>query len=335
MAPKTAPFFPNQFIENQFCTKPRPTPKDTDLTGQVMIVTGSNTGLGLECSRQLLGHKLSHLIMAVRSVDKGEAAAGPLRDKFPAAQISVWQLDMTSYASLQQFVARVEAELPRLDVAVLNAGIGFQPFRIVPSTNHEQTVQVNYLSTMLLGILLLPALASKSPASTPGRLTISTAMLSVNAKFPNKHTVPLLPSFNDKVIYDVSDIYATSKLLGQLFLWKLTDAVPADKVVINMVEPGFIKGTDLHRERPGMVQFMLGMFKAAAARTVQVGATTYIDAAVVKGKESHGCILGSWEIEPYAPFEYSAEGKQVMEQLWTETLGEFEFANAEQIIKSL
>ncbi|CAK7222523.1 hypothetical protein SCUCBS95973_004870 [Sporothrix curviconia] len=335
MVPNTAPFFPNQFIKNQFRTKPHPTPKDTNLSGQVMIVTGSNTGLGLECAKQLLSYKLSHLIMAVRSVDKGEAAAAPLRKQFPSAQISVWPLDMTSYESLQQFVARVETDLPRLDVAVLNAGIGFQPFQIVKATNREQTVQVNYLSTMLLGILLLPTLKSKSPAGKPGRLTISTAMLSATAKFPNKNKVPLLPSFNDESIFDMSDMYATSKLLGQLFLWKLTDAVSADNVVINMVEPGFIKGTDLHRERPGMVQFMLGMMKAAAARTVQLGATAYIDAAVVKGKESHGCILGNWEIEPYVPFEYSAEGKKVMEQLWTETLAEFQFAKAEQIIKSL
>ncbi|CAK7236309.1 hypothetical protein SEUCBS140593_009577 [Sporothrix eucalyptigena] len=335
MAPNTAPFFPNQFIKNQFRTKPHPTPKDTDLSGQTIIVTGSNTGLGLECAKQLLSYKLSHLVMAVRSIDKGEAAAAPLRKQYPSAKIDVWPLDMTSYESIQTFVSKVDTDLPRLDVAVLNAGIGFQPFQIVKSTGHELTVQVNYLSTMLLAILLLPALKNKSPAGKPGRLTISTAMLSATAKFPNKNAVPLLPSFNDESIWDMSDIYSTSKLLGQMFLWKLTDIVSADNVVINMVEPGFIKGTDLHRERPGAAQFMLGLMKSVSARSVQLGATAYIDAAVVKGREAHGCILGNWEIEPYVPFQYTAEGKKVTEQLWTETLAEFAFVKAEQILKSV
>lgn len=298
LPPKLEPFFPNQFIKNQFRTKAHPTPKDTVLTGQVAIVTGSNTGLGLACSGQLLSHKLSHLIMAVRSLDKGEQAAAPLRKQYPSAKIDVWQLDMTSYDSVRAFAARVDKDLSRLDVAVLNAGIGFQPFKIVPATGHEQTVQVNYLSTLLLAILLLPALSTKSPAGTSGRLTISTAMLSATAQFPNKNAVPLIPSFNDESIFDMADMYATSKLLGQLALWKLSDAVSSDHVVINMVEPGFIKGTDLHRERPGGVKFMLGLFKAASARSVEVGATAYVDAAVVKGRESHGCILGNWEIEP-------------------------------------
>lgn len=292
------PFFPNQFIKNQFRTKAHPTPENTNLTGQVAIVTGSNTGLGLACAGQLLSHKLSHLIMAVRSLDKGEQAAAPLRKKYPSAKIDIWQLDMTSYDSVRAFAARVEKDLTRLDVVVLNAGIGFQPFKIVPETGHEQTVQVNYLSTILLGILLLPSLSTKSPAGTPGRLTISTAMLSVTAKFPNKNADPLLPSFNDESTFDIPDIYATSKLLGQLALWKLTDIVSADRVVINMVEPGFIKGTDLHRERPGAVKLMLGLFKSISARSVELGATAYVDAAVVKGPESHGCILGNWEIEP-------------------------------------
>ncbi|OAA55855.1 NAD(P)-binding domain protein [Niveomyces insectorum RCEF 264] len=320
LKPHTEPFFPNQFIRNQFLTKHKTPPKTTDLSGQVMIVTGSNTGLGLECAAQLLSYKLSHLIMAVRSTDKGEAATVPLRRQYPHATILVWPLDMTSYDSIRAFVALVDKDLARLDVAILNAGMGFRGFHLVPSTGHEETVQVNYLSTMLLTILLLPVMKRKSPASgTRGRITISTAMLSAGAKFANKHAVPLLPSFDHEAVFDPRDIYATSKLLGQLALWKLTDIVSADDVVVNMVEPGFIKGTELHRALTGGGRVFMNLFKAAAGRTTKVGATAYIDAAVVKGKETHGCILSNWEISPYAPFEYTAEGKVVMERLWAET----------------
>lgn len=298
LTPSTAPFFPNHFIKNQFRTKPQFPPKETDLAGKVVIVTGSNSGLGLECASQMLSFNLSRLIMGVRSTTKGDLAATRLREQYPNAIIDVWQVDMASYESIRAFETRVDKELPRLDIAILNAGMGFKEFTIVPSTGHEETVQVNYLSTMLLATLLLPHLKSKSPMGTPGRLTISTAMLSITAKFSNKNERPLLPSFDDKRFFDLMDIYSTSKLLGQMFIWKLTDVVSADDVVINLVEPGFVKGTELHSDRPAITKLFMGLFKAAAARTVKVGASTYLDASIVKGKESHGCVLTNWEIAP-------------------------------------
>jgi NAD(P)-dependent dehydrogenase (short-subunit alcohol dehydrogenase family) len=298
LPPSTAPFFPNQFIKNQYCSKPQYPPQDTDLSGQVAIVTGSNTGLGFACAKQLLSHKLSRLILAVRTTAKGEDAAAKLRKQHPEATIEVWLLDMSSYESVQAFAARTEKELLRLDIAVLNAGIAGSEFKIVPSTGHEEALQVNYLSTVLLTILLLPVLKDKSPAGTPGRLTVSTTMLSITAKFANKNVKPLLPSFDDKKNFDPVDNYPKTKFLTQLFLWKLTDLVSSDDVIINMVEPGFTKGTELQRDAPVAVKVFLALLKSVSARDVKLAVSTYLDAAIVKGKDSHGSILMNWEIAP-------------------------------------
>jgi NAD(P)-dependent dehydrogenase (short-subunit alcohol dehydrogenase family) len=78
---------------------------------------------------------------------------------------------MESYDSIQAFARRADAELSSLDIAILNAGMQAADFNIIPSTGHEKLIQVNYLSTMLLGILLLPLLKANSPLG-PGRLTI-------------------------------------------------------------------------------------------------------------------------------------------------------------------
>ncbi|KAJ5713014.1 uncharacterized protein N7483_010195 [Penicillium malachiteum] len=335
LPPSTVPFFPRQFIKNQFCSTPKYLDPSTDLSGKVSIVTGSNTGLGFECSDQLLSFKLSHLIIAVRSSTKGEDAAAKLRKKYPGATIDVWVLDMSSYESIQAFVERAEKELTRLDIAILNAGVAGMKFQIVPSTGHEQVFQVNYLSTILLAILLLPILKRKSPVGEPGRLTIVTSMLSMTVKFPNKKEVPLISSFDDEKFFDPVDIYPTSKLLGQLFAWKLTDHVSADYVVVNLVEPGFIKGTELQREAPLPVKVALNIFKAVSARNVNLGASTYLDAVIGKGKESHGSILMNWEIFPYTEFQCSEEGKEMMDRLWTETLEELNFIDVNSILKSL
>ncbi|KAJ5605629.1 hypothetical protein N7510_008410 [Penicillium lagena] len=334
LPPSTTPFFPNQFIKNQFCSKPKPIPDATDLSGKVVIVTGSNSGLGLECASQLLSHNLTRLIMAVRSTPKGENTAAKLRKQYPNSTIDVWSLDMASYDSVQAFTARAEKELSRLDTAILNAGVAAGSFKTVPSTGHEETVQVNYLSTMLLAILLLPVLRNKSPVGSRGVLTIVTSMLSMTAKFANKNKVPLLKSFDDVKLFDSLDIYPTSKFLGQFFIWKLTDLVSADDVLVNLVEPGFVKGTELQRDAPSAVKVGLNLFKAATARSVKIGASTYLDAAITQ-ESSHGSVLMNWEIVPYPSLLYTEEGKKIMERLWEETLEEFSFVDVNAILQSL
>ncbi|RDW75699.1 hypothetical protein BP5796_06520 [Coleophoma crateriformis] len=62
------------FLYRQFCIAPPPLPNTLSLVGQTAIITGSNNGLGIEASLQLLQHGLSHLILAVRSISKGESA---------------------------------------------------------------------------------------------------------------------------------------------------------------------------------------------------------------------------------------------------------------------
>lgn len=142
LPPRTEAFFPTIFYKTQFCERQAGLPIGLDLSSQVAIVTGANAGLGFESCKQLLALKLSHLILAVRSLDKGEKAADQLRQWYPQAKIQVWQLDMCSYTSIQAFAKRVETDLTRLDIALLNAGLVKPEFTVVKVTGHEETLQV-------------------------------------------------------------------------------------------------------------------------------------------------------------------------------------------------
>lgn len=291
--------FAAMFIKSQFRSRPKHLPQDLDLSGRVAIITGATTGLGTECARQLLSYHLSHLILAVRSVDKGKTTAGQLHSKFPGVKVDVWALEMTSYDSIQSFARRVNTELTRLDIVILNAGLLKMHFGLVESTGHEEVIQVNYLSTAFLAILLLPALKAKSPSPNPGRLTIVGSGMALVAKLTNRHQVPFLRSFDDTKLqkYNISDRYESSKALGHLFLTKLIEYVKADDVVVNIVDPGLCKGTGLHRDL-GALENIIGVAKSITGRTLEAGASTYVDAAAVRGKESHGCFLMDWEIRP-------------------------------------
>lgn len=279
LKPLGVPFFPNIFFKNQFCTKPV-WPSNINLSGKTAIITGANQGLGFECADQLLSFGLSRLIIAVRSPAKGEAAAKILRKH--KAVVDVYELDMSSYASIQSFAARLD----HVDIAILNAGTNQMKFNLVEG--HEETFQVNYLSTVLLCILLLPI---------ADRISIVSSGLAFTAKFNNRSACPLIPSF-DNPDFDGLEQYNVSKLLSLLFLYKVPEYISAERCIVNVVDPGFIKGTNLLRDWSFVASAAFAPFEKIAGRTIKVGASAYVDAVAVKGKESHGSFLMSWRISP-------------------------------------
>lgn len=299
MPPLDSSFWPI-FIKSQLRHKAQFPPKDTNLSGKVAIITGGNQGLGFESARQFLSFQLSHLIITVRSQEKGKAAALKLQAEYPKATIEVWLLDMCSYDSVQAFAQRVDRELLYLDIAILNAGRSKAGFELVPSTGHEESLQVNYLSTTLLAALLLPMLKSKSPRDMPGRLSIVSSGTTLFTKFSNSQQSPLLESFDNVKTAPAPGIetYGATKLMCHMFLYKLVNYVSAGDVIVNLVDPGMTKGTGLNRDVPKIIAASVVPVLSAISRKVADGASTYLDASLVKGKESHGCFIMDWEVRP-------------------------------------
>ena len=320
------------FLYRQF-TKPKSLPPGTKLTDHVAIVTGSNVGLGLEASRQLLRLGLAHLVMGVRSQAKGVAAAEKLQKDFPSATISVWLVDLESYDSVRAFVKKC-ATLPRIDIAILNAGLIQKEHVVIPSTKHEVTLQVNYLSTVLLAILLLPLLKTRKATDNtrPPTLSIVGSDAAYIAKLDSKQ--PILSQFDD-VKGSPVPLYAMSKLLLILFVAKLADFVHAEDVLLNISNPGMTKGTAFFSIFPTILQNIMATAHLLVARTLSVGASCYVDAAIAQGKDSHGSFTSEWTIKPYPPVVYSPEGLELREKLWEETMAELDFAGTRDIVKSL
>ncbi|OTB14645.1 hypothetical protein K445DRAFT_319060 [Daldinia sp. EC12] len=325
------------FLYRQWLLYRKPIPEGVTLSGQTAIVTGSNSGLGFEAARQLLQLDLAHLVMGVRSQARGDAAAEKLRKEFPESTISVWLVDMESYDSITAFAKKCEI-LPRIDIAILNAGLRCDHFTTVKATGHEKTFQVNYLSTILLAILLLPVLKSKKLSSnspSPPRLSIVTSDTSYWAD-PLKPG-PVLPQFDIPEEFKPMRSYPRSKLLQLYFVSKLGEQINADDVIVNASNPGFCKGTQFG---DGAVKTFISsltfwIFQNFIGRTVESGASAVVDSVVMKGKESHGSYVSDWGIRPYPKVLYTKEGQEIRERVWEETLEEFNFAGASRIIEDL
>src|ERR1700712_3348411 len=111
------------FLYSQFFPR-LPYPK-TSFSGKTVIITGSNTGLGREATRHAARLGASTLILAVRDLDKGNAAKDDIERSTGCAKDStqVWHLDMADYSSVKNFAARASKDLERIDVLLANAGI--------------------------------------------------------------------------------------------------------------------------------------------------------------------------------------------------------------------
>lgn len=287
---------PLAFLSRQFIQNVPKIPSTVDLTGQTALITGSNVGLGFECARQLLALNLSHLIIAVRSQSRGDAAAKKLQDEFPRAKIEVSLVDMSSYKSIQAFAKRCES-LPRLDIAILNAGLSRPKFERSEETKHEMTFQINYLSTALLALLLIPILKEKRGTS-PGRLALVGSDMSYWAKWEETEKT-VFSVLDDASKFETMTAYKLSKLFLLMFVDKLARLVPAEEVIINFPNPGACRGTQFGAEgRSKLAGVMFKIVSHIIARPTSTGARQYVDAVTVKGVESHGGFVGEGRVKP-------------------------------------
>ncbi|PON25370.1 hypothetical protein TGAM01_v205664 [Trichoderma gamsii] len=325
------------FIQRQlFRVPPTWTKKDVDLRGKTAIITGSNTGLGFECARQLLDLGLSKLIVAVRSEAKGEEAKKLLlagRDTNKPPVIQVWKLDLSSYDSITAFAERTKT-LERLDITINNAGLMKKTFD-KSSAGHEETFQVNYLGQALFTLLLLPVIKEKNSPEQPGHLVLVSSDTAAWAEFKGKNSESLFAGLDNPKLFDSSDQYFTSKLLGQLFLTELVKRVPPSVAIINAPNPGLCQSSLVRDYDNVFERVFVYIFKLVLGRPGSVGARAFTDAAVKQGSESHGQYLEDGKVQPMAPIVYGLEGERLAEKLWEETMNEFAFAKAADIVHSL
>ncbi|KAJ5382396.1 Short-chain dehydrogenase/reductase SDR [Penicillium concentricum] len=326
------------FLYRQFLVCPSKAPSTTSLRGKAGIVTGSNTGLGYQASAQLLGLGLSYLILAVRSISKGEAARKSLLASLPASAkppvIEIWELDLGSYASIIVFVDRLRLSEIQIDFALLNAGVANFNFTVNQPTSHETTIQINWLSTALLTLLLLPELdrqaannlnRARPVISIVGSETAAWAKFA-EAQVSTKQEISLIDVLDDKSHFDMGDRYYASKLLYQLFFLELfrnrSSAKRSTGAILNLVNPGFCYGSELHRTAEGAFATVLGGMKRVIGRSISMGARTLVHSSVLAGEPSNGKYLSDNKPAPFAGYGDSDSGIITQAQVWKETLSE-------------
>ncbi|KAK4699718.1 hypothetical protein P7C70_g6538, partial [Phenoliferia sp. Uapishka_3] len=315
------------------------------LEGSVIIVTGANRGLGIETALHLARLNPAKLILAVRDLATGEKASARIEASTEfKGEIDIWTLDLASFESVKSFALKVNA-LERLvspdppprsflagadlvllisivfikqDILVENAGIMSTTFKKT-SDNWERTLQVNGLSTGLLGLLSLPALRRTValPPPFPGstikpHLTIVGSEVHAWAAF-KESKVPgsTLEALNSEEHANIHDRYNVTKLIS-LFMARKIAALPASEgVVVNCINPGLCK-SDFRADLPTPVAWLMNKI----AWSAEAGSMNIVWGAV-EAPTSGAYISTCSEIAPSA-FSTSEEGIALENKLWSE-----------------
>jgi len=157
----------------------------SSFVGKTVIITGSNTGIGLPVATKFAANGASKVILAVRNLSKGEEAKRSIvaETGCKAEVIDVLELDMSNWTSVKTFANDVTSRYDDIRIVALNAGVAPPSYVENEKTGYETGLQVNILSTAYLAMLLLPSLKSDASEGTPGQLAIT-------GSFASKYVTP-------------------------------------------------------------------------------------------------------------------------------------------------
>jgi NAD(P)-dependent dehydrogenase (short-subunit alcohol dehydrogenase family) len=215
------------------------------MQGKVVVVTGSNVGIGLETAVGVAALGAT-TVLACRNQTKAEAAAREVTQRTWNDDVHVVPLDLADLASVRKAADEVLSRWDRLDVLVNNAG-GTWSARQETAQNFEYTFGVNHLGHFYLTNQLLPRLRAAAPSRV------------INLTSVGHHAARRGMRFDDlqsEQHYEGMEVYCRSKLANVLFTRQLAkrlvgDAITPVPVTVNAVHPGAVRSSfgmdgDLH-----------------------------------------------------------------------------------------
>ncbi|HTN45758.1 MAG TPA: SDR family NAD(P)-dependent oxidoreductase [Flavipsychrobacter sp.] len=241
--------------------------KSSDLTGKTVIVTGGNTGIGLETTRTLAAAGAT-VIVPARDVEKAK------KNLEGIANVEIETIDLMSPASIDTFTNKFLASERPLHLLINNAGIMWVPLRR-DERGIESQLATNYLAQFQLTATLWPALRKAEGARVVNVSSHGHQFASFNFDDPN---------FLQRE-YETLDGYGQSKTAVNLFSMELDNRARSSNIRVYAVHPGSIGGTELGREAPLELFQKMGFADAsgtilpevaASLKTISQGAATTV-----------------------------------------------------------
>jgi NAD(P)-dependent dehydrogenase (short-subunit alcohol dehydrogenase family) len=200
------------------------------MPGSVVVVTGSNIGIGKETAVGVAALGAT-TVLACRNQDKAAKAAGEIRERTGNDDVHLVALDLADLASVRTAAEQIQERWDRLDVLVNNAG-GTWSDRQLTVQGFEQTFGVNHLGPFFLTSLLLDRLKASAPSRIINVASVGHHMAWRGMRFDDLQS--------DKR-YAAMEAYGRSKLANVLFSRELAKRLVGTGVTANAVHPGPVR----------------------------------------------------------------------------------------------
>ncbi|QBD74619.1 SDR family oxidoreductase [Ktedonosporobacter rubrisoli] len=250
--------------------------------GQIVMVTGANSGIGKETALGLARDGAT-VVMVCRDKARGEAAQHEIQRLSGNTAVDLLLADLSSLEEVRRLVAQFKQKYEHLHGLVNNAGGVFLQ-RQLSVDNIEKTYAVNYFSAFLLTNLLLDRLK----ASTPARIINVSSAAHLNGHID-------LSDFRfEHEKYSIMQAYANSKLAMILFTYELARRLEGTEVTANCLHPGVVATNIWAQPLPSFLHFLSGISRLFGVSAEQ-GARTSLYLATspavegVSGKYFENC----------------------------------------------
>jgi NAD(P)-dependent dehydrogenase (short-subunit alcohol dehydrogenase family) len=244
-------------------------------SGRIAVVTGANSGLGLETATALAGAG-ARVVVTARDEAKGESARKLILAEAPNADLDLRTLDLASLASVREFAGAVAADHGHVDLLINNAGVMMPP-RGETADGFELQFGTNHLGHFALTGLLLDALA----AGGEGTRVVTVSSLEHR---PGKLDFDDLQSEHG---YSPRGAYQQSKFANAVFALELDRRLRAAGLPVTSVfaHPGY-SDTNLQSSGPtGPMKALLAVGNRVLAQSAERGALPQLYAATAPGVE--------------------------------------------------
>ena len=214
-----------------------------DLTDQIIVVTGANTGLGYESVKFMSNLNAKTIVLACRSEERASAAITQIKKCNKVENIVFMKLDLSDLQSVKEFAAEFNEKYDKLDILLNNAGIMALPVRQQTVQGIEKQLGVNHVGHFLLTTLLF----DKVKAAPFGRIiNVSSLAHDGATRFIGGLN---MKDLNWEQSYNAVNVYSQSKIANIYFTKKLAQRLDKEKITnikVVSLHPGVVR-TELDR----------------------------------------------------------------------------------------
>lgn len=265
------------YILRKFLNGPK-TPFGKSMVGKIVIITGSNSGIGKTAALELL-ERGAKVIFACRDEIRTNAVIASIHNEKMRENAQFAKLDLTSYTSIVNFVNEIKSKYERIDILINNAGGTFDTFS--KRENIETTIMTNHVGNVILSLLMLDIMNFEGRIINVNSIAHSLVNQKQLDEFLSDTSFEWVAAH-----YYHFQVYSVAKLFNVYFTQHLDEYLHNNNinVKVSVLHPGFVATEFLQKYTVPILKLMVKIlypFIWYFGKDAEMGAQTTLHVAYI------------------------------------------------------